>query len=188
MRHALLCLLLSLGLCLPVQAREVAGVQLPETRQAGETVLLLNGAGVRTRFLFEVYVAALYLPVRQARAEAILDAPPPRRLQLSMLRDVSADAFGKALRKGLKANLDAARLARLEPRIAEFESLIARLGEAGRGTTYVLDETAAGMQLLVNGKPAGKPIAGTDFFTALLSVWLGQAPTQDDLKRALLGG
>ncbi len=174
--------------CAPAQALEIAGVQLADTQHAGETTLVLNGAGVRTRLLFKVYVAALYLPARQSQAGAVLALPPPRRMQLTMLRDVSADTFSAALRKGLAANTSAAAFAALAPRIAEFESLIASQGEAREGAVYVLDERAAGMQLSVNGNPVGKPIAGSDFFRALLSVWLGDVPVQDDLKRALLGG
>ena len=188
MRLAMACLMGCLYLNAPVQAAEIAGVKLAETHRTGDTMLVLNGAGVRSRFLFKVYVAALSLPVRQTQADAVLAAPPPRRMQLAMLRDVSADAFSEALRKGLAANVNAAQLAALSPRIAEFEARIKSQGEAREGDVYVLDETAAGMQLSVNGKPIGQPIAGPDFFRALLAVWLGDAPVQDDLKRALLGG
>ena len=51
-----------------------------------------------------------------------------------------------------------------------------------------LDWTGAGTQLLVQGKPAGRPIEGEDFYRALLRIWLGDKPVQDDLKKALLGG
>jgi hypothetical protein len=51
-----------------------------------------------------------------------------------------------------------------------------------------LDWTGAGTQLLVQDKPAGRPIAGEDFYRALLRIWLGEKPVQDDLKKALLGG
>jgi hypothetical protein len=42
--------------------------------------------------------------------------------------------------------------------------------------------------VLIQGKPTGKPIAGQDFYRALLRVWLGDKPVQDDLKKSLLGG
>ena len=32
------------------------------------------------------------------------------------------------------------------------------------------------------------PIAGEDFYRALLRIWIGDKPVQDDLKKALLGG
>ena len=50
-----------------------------------------------------------------------------------------------------------------------------------------LDWTGAATQLVVNGKPAGKPIAGEDFYRALLRIWLGDKPVQNDLKKSLLG-
>jgi hypothetical protein len=43
-------------------------------------------------------------------------------------------------------------------------------------------------QVVIQGKPAGKPIAGEDFYRALLRIWVGDRPVQDDLKKALLGG
>ena len=49
-------------------------------------------------------------------------------------------------------------------------------------------QPASGTALLVNGAPQGKPIAGEDFYRALLRIWLGDKPVQDDLKKALLGG
>jgi hypothetical protein len=44
-----------------------------------------------------------------------------------------------------------------------------------------------GTRVSLNGKELGKPIAGADFYRALLRVWLGDQPVQDSLKRALLG-
>jgi hypothetical protein len=38
------------------------------------------------------------------------------------------------------------------------------------------------------GQGTGAPIAGEDFYQALLRIWLGPQPVQDDLKKALLGG
>ena len=85
MRKVMLLLAGLLWASAPVQALEIAGVRLADTQRVGETTLLLNGAGVRSRLLFKVYIAALYLPARQTRAEAVLAASPPRRMQLTML-------------------------------------------------------------------------------------------------------
>ena len=48
--------------------------------------------------------------------------------------------------------------------------------------------SGTGTVLSVQGKPMGRPIAGEDFYRALLRIWLGDKPVQDDLKKALLGG
>jgi hypothetical protein len=51
-----------------------------------------------------------------------------------------------------------------------------------------LDWNGSATQVGLDGKPAGKPIEGADFYQALLRIWLGENPVQDDLKKALLGG
>ena len=62
------------------------------------------------------------------------------------------------------------------------------LKEAKKGMRITLDWlSAAGTTVTVNGKAAGLPILGEDFYRALLKIWLGDKPVQDDLKKALLG-
>jgi hypothetical protein len=41
---------------------------------------------------------------------------------------------------------------------------------------------------VLNGESRGGPIAGEDFYRALLRIWLGEDPVSKDLKKALLGG
>ena len=67
-------MLLAIGLSVSAEAREVAGVKLDETaRLAGiDTPLVLNGAGVRSKFFVKVYVAGLYLQQKTSSAEAVL--------------------------------------------------------------------------------------------------------------------
>ena len=48
-------------------------------------------------------------------------------------------------------------------------------------------QLAAGTRMTVEGKPAGAPIPGDDFYRALLRIWLGENPVQADLTKALLG-
>ena len=48
-----------------------------------------------------------------------------------------------------------------------------------------LDWTGAATRVL--GKPVGE-IPGEDFYRALLRIWLGEHPVQDDIKQDLLGG
>ena len=77
----------------------------------------------------------------------------------------------------------------LEPRAKQLAAIMAEMKEAKKGMRITLDWLpAAGTQLTVEGKPAGSPIPGEDFYRALLRIWLGEKPVQDDLKNALLGG
>ena len=55
-------------LCGAAQAAEVEGVKLADKVQVGGAELVLNGAGVRTRVFFKVYVGALYLRAKSTAA------------------------------------------------------------------------------------------------------------------------
>jgi hypothetical protein len=169
-------------------AAEVAGVKVEDKTRVGSSDLALNGAGLRKRLFFQVYVIGLYLPQKSTNAGAILDQPGPKRVAIHMLRDVGADDFSGALADGIRANHSEAEASALEPRVKELAAIMAELKEAKKGMAINLDWTGSETQVVIQGKPAGKPIAGADFYKALLRIWLGDKPVQDDLKRALLGG
>jgi chalcone isomerase-like protein len=168
-------------------AAEVQGVKLEDTTQVESRDLVLNGAGLRKRFIFKVYVMGLYLPEKKTDAAGAIALPGPKRAAIHMLRDVGAEQFTEALVEGLRANHSAADFQKLEPRVKELADVMAEIGEAKKGMAIALDWTGSETRVLVNGKPAGKPIAGEDFYRALLRIWLGEHPVQDDLKKALLG-
>jgi hypothetical protein len=179
---------LALLVPLSVSAAEVAGVKIEDRTRVGDADLALNGAGLRTRLFFQVYAIGLYLPQKSSTPDAILAQPGPKRVAIHMLRDVGADTFTEALADGIRANHSEAEAKALESRIKELAAIMAEIKEAKKGMALTLDWTGAGTQLVVDGKPAGRPIAGEDFYRALLRIWLGDKPVQDDLKKALLGG
>src|ERR1041385_9181476 len=84
-------------------AAEVGGVNLEDKISLAGQELVLNGAGVRTRLVFKVYVASLYLPQPAKDLQSVL-ARTPRRIQLNLLRTLSADQLVEALNEGLEAN------------------------------------------------------------------------------------
>jgi hypothetical protein len=174
----------------PAAAAEVAGVTLADTESVapGAPPLVLNGAGVRKRLMFQVYAIGLYLPQKKASGAEAIAAPGPKRVAIHMLRDVGADQFTDALVEGMRNNHGDAEMKAFEPRIAQLSAIMAEMKEAKKGMRITLDQAAGGTQVTVEGKAAGKPIAGEDFYRALLGIWLGDKPVQDDLKRALLGG
>ena len=182
--------LLLLGLLpLAVQAAEVAGVRIDDKTRVGGAELVLNGAGLRKRAFFQVYAIGLYLPQKNSDARAVLEQPGPKRVHIHMLRNVGAEAFTEALAEGIRANHSEAEAKALEPRLGELAAIMAQLKEAKKDMAIALDwQPATGTVLLVNGAPHGKPISGEDFYRALLRIWLGDKPVQDDVKKALLGG
>jgi len=160
-------------------------VKIDDKARVADTELSLAGAGLRKRVFFQVYAIGLY--VRDRKADPI-SQPGPKRVQIHMLRDVGADTFTEALAEGIKANHSEAEAKALEPRVKQLASTIAEIKEAKKGMTIALDWNASATQVVIDGKAAGRPIEGEDFYRALLRIWLGDRPVQDDLKKALLGG
>jgi hypothetical protein len=169
-------------------AAEVAGVKLEGKAKLGNAELTLNGAGLRTKVFFKVYVIGLYLPAKAATGAAVLEQKGAKRAHMVLLRDVSAEDFSDALIEGLTNNSSDAEMAALKPRIDQFRQAIVAAGEVKTGLVVHLDflpET--GTRLTLGGKQQGKDIPGEDFFNALLRIWLGDKPIQNNLKDALLG-
>jgi hypothetical protein len=170
------------------QPVEVEGVKLEPTAQVGGAALQLNGAGVRTRAVFKVYVAGLYGPAKANNAAALLAQKGPRRVAITMLRNVDADTFSGALSEGLQKNLSEAQFAGFKAQIDTLTANFKTAGEAKKGDVIHLDFAPdAGTRVVVNGKPQGSAIAGDDFYTAVLRIWLGDKPADSDLKKGLVG-
>ena len=97
--------LLAVGLAcaaLPAaQAREIAGHHLPEQVSVAGVPLHLNGAGVRYKAVFQVYAAALYLPRKSSAVDDALSTQSPKRLTITMLREIDAAELGKLFTRGM---------------------------------------------------------------------------------------
>lgn len=170
---------------LPVSALEVAGVNVAGTAKVGASELVLNGAGIRTRVVFKVYVGALYLAEKTSAAAEALAQKGSKRVALTLLRDLSAQQLTEAFDNGIQANISAAEIEALKPRIAELLSLFT---DGKKGDVIVLDFVPeSGTSVSLNGQAKGKSIPGEDFYRALLRIWLGDKPVDGDLKKGMLG-
>ncbi len=170
------------------QPLEVEGVKLEATSQVGPANLLLNGAGLRTKVFFKVYVAGLYTPQKATSAAQLLAQTGPRRVAITMLRNVDAESFAGALNDGLRDNHTEAQFAALKPKIDTLNANLKAVGEAKKGDVIHFEFVPdAGTQITVNGQARGSVIAGEDFFTAVLRIWLGDKPVDANLKKALIG-
>lgn len=177
-----------LALALPASAAEVGGVKLADKATVAGSELALNGAGIRSRLVFKVYAMGLYLSQKAGTPQAALEAPGAKRVSIVLMRDLSAQQFVDALNEGLQKNASAAEQEALKGRMAELSQAMLAVGEAKTGTPVQLDWLPdSGTRLSVAGQQRGKDIPGEDFYRALLKIWIGDKPAQDDLKQALLG-
>lgn len=169
-----------------VHARDMAGVSLPDTVTLGnKAALVLNGAGIRSKFFIKVYVGALYLPARTRDVNAILHHTGPVSMGMHFLHsEVSREKLVKAWNEGFEGNLDTAERSRLGARIARFNALFQT---AHKGDVIRLDYLPGhGTTVTINNESRGV-IEGEDFMQAWLRIWLGQHPADADLKKGLLG-
>ncbi len=167
-------------------AAEVGGVKLDDKASVGGQELVLNGAGIRTRAIFKVYVGALYLPAKATTADTAL-AKAPRRIQLILLRDLSGDQLADAVNDGITEANTPAEVDAVKAQTAEFIALAKGMGALKEGSIVTIDFVDGATRLGFNGTTKGT-IAGEPFNRALTKVWIGDKPVQADLRKAMLGG
>ena len=171
-------------------AAEIEGVKLADKLRVSDAgpELILNGAGVRTRVFFKVYVGALYLQKKENATDAVLADAGPKRVAMHLLRDLTAEQLFSALNDGLKNNHTPEQLAKLGPQLKQLEDVFNAVKAAKDGDVILLDYLpGAGTRVTVRGDDKGT-IPGEEFNRALLRIWLGNQPADASLKKAMLGG
>jgi Chalcone isomerase-like len=187
---ALLCLALSGFMAQGATAATVdmAGVKIEDTAEFRGNKLQLNGAGIRYKAIFKVYVAALYLGKKAATADDALQAPGPKRISITMLRDIDASELGRLFTHGVEDNITRAEFVKIVPDLIRMGQLFADQKKLRVGDNFVIDWVpASGTTISVKGVAQGEPFQEPVFFTALLRIWLGKSPADLKLKEALLG-
>ncbi len=168
-------------------ARQLDDVTLPDsvTVDGTDVALQLNGMGYRTKFIFNIYVGALYTESKVKSRDAVQALKGPKRVVMHMVYDeVSREKITNGWNEGFEENNSDAQLEELRARLNTFNSYFPDLKKNDElWFDYV---PAKGTRVTINGEVKGV-IEGADFYSALLDVWLGEDPADDDLKEAMLG-
>ena len=170
----------------PAWAAKVSGINVEESIVNGDgTSLSLNGAGVRKKLFFSIYVAALYLekPYKEAQ-EAIADEGAKRLTMHFLYDEVGKDKLVDGWNEGFSANHDSEELKALQARIDTFNAMFDQSMVEGDLVhfDYLPNQ---GTKVTIKGSVKGI-IEGKDFNDALLSIWLGKEPVGSELRKALL--
>ncbi|MFC5519882.1 chalcone isomerase family protein [Polaromonas jejuensis] len=179
-------LLLSLGiLAAPV---EISGIKLEDPLDIHGAKLQLNGAGIRYKAVFKVYVAGLYLGKKAATPEEVYAATGPKRISITLLREIDSNELGKAFTKGFEENTPKGEMSKLIPGLIRMGQIFADQKKLLPGENFSIDWIpGTGTIITVKGKPQGEPFKELEFFNALMRIWLGPQPADWKLKDALLG-
>jgi len=169
-------------------AVEVAGVKLEDATKVGGKDLVLSGAGVRVKVFFKVYALGVYLQEKKTRAADVFAAPGPKRFKIVMMRELSGEEVGSSFMGALDKNLDSGEKVKLAAELRKFSDTFKSLSGVKKGDVILGDWVpGTGTVLTLNGKPMTEAMPEPLFYNALLRIWLGEKPADDDLKEDLLG-
>jgi hypothetical protein len=167
---------------------EVAGVKLDDTARVADQELRLNGAGVRYKAIFKIYVAGLYIPEKKITVKDVLASPGSRRIHIVMLRDLSSEEFGRAFLTGIHQNIGKTEKTRIVSQLLRFGEIFAAVPELKKGDVLTTDWVpGTGTVMQINGKRIAEPLPDIAFYNALLKIWLGDKPVDSKPKQAMLG-
>jgi hypothetical protein len=182
-----LMLVLGASFSTPLHARQLGDVTVPDsvTIVGTDVPLQLNGMGYRTKMFFKIYVGALYTESKVNSRDAVKALKGPKRALMHMVYDdVSQKKMADAWQEGFEENNSDEQMDKLESRLKTFISFFPDLK---KDDVILIDYIpASGTRVTINGIEKGV-IAGADFYLAVLDVWLGKEPADEDLKEALLG-
>ena len=193
LRRPLFALVLSLAALLGPSAAlaspvQLAGVTLDETVTVAGKPLQINGAGIRYKAVFKVYTAGLYLEKKASTPEQVWEQPGPKRMTITMLRDIDSGELGKLFARGMEDNMEKGSFAKLIPGVMRMSQVFSKHKVLKTGETFVLDWVpGTGTVLTVKGVPENEAFKEPEFFEALMRIWLGPKPADWKLKEALLG-
>jgi hypothetical protein len=166
-------------------AKEIAGVMVQETLQTEDGIMLqLNGAGIRSKFFFDIYIAELYLEHPSNVVSEVIEASGRKRVVMHFLYDkVEKDKLVTGWNEGFTENTKAEEVVKLQERIDRFNGMFA---DVKKDDIIVLDFIPEKGTVVTIANQEKGVVPGKDFNDALLRIWLGEKPVTKGLKEKLL--
>ena len=167
---------------------DVGGAKIEDAIELQGSKLQLNGAGVRYRAVFKVYAAGLYLGKKAGTPEEVFATPGPKRMSITLLREIDSNELGKAFTKGFEENSPKNEMSKLIPGLIKMGQIFSDQKKMMAGENFTIDWIpGTGTIITVKGKQQGEPFKEPEFYAALMRIWLGPNPADFKLKDALLG-
>ena len=174
---ALLLFVLSLSF-----GAKISDVQIPDTLQNG---LVLNGAGVRSKWFLDLYIGGLYLKNKSSNALHVIDSDEAMAITLHITSSmISSQKMQEATIEGFENSTKK----NIEPIKTQIDKFIAVFKEEIKdGDIYeFIYAPKTGVKIYKNSKFI-TAIKGLEFKKALFGIWLCDKPAQESLKKKMLG-
>ena len=178
-----------LGLGAHAATVEIDGMKYETVINVVAQDLVLNGVGTkRSKQGAREFTVALYVKAKTKSTGGVLAAQGAKSLRFRFQGDVNSDALG-FLTNSVQGNMEHDEFIRAMSGLMRLGTLVGGHPRFKKGDSITLEyHPGNGTSLAINDIPQGAPIAGDEFFKAMLLIWLGPRPVDTDVKTALLGG
>lgn len=177
------CLLAASG----VAAAAPTQTKFPSEIQVGGAKLQLNGAGTRHKAIFKVYDLGLYTPAKANSPETLLKQAGPMRLQFTALRDIPGTDLGLLFIKGMQENSSKELVQKHAISSKRLIEIFSGKSKLVAGDTFAMEYVPGkGTTFFILEQAQGAPVGDAEFFGMVLRIWVGDAPADHLLKKALL--
>lgn len=164
----------------------VEGVEIPESVvvHKGKMQLDLQGASVRSKNFFNVYIAAFYSDETLKTPDEAVTQNVPKRMHFYFVHGLSAKKLKDAWLDGIQVNNKSMSVAAHQYDIKRFINLFDQ--NISAGDQLILDYTPeGGTKVVLNGAVKGT-IEGKPFNDLILNTWMGPQPPSKKFQTALL--
>ena len=160
---------------------KISDINMPDSLQNN---LVLNGAGIRSKFFFDLYVGGLYLKQKNKDSLEIINSNEPMAIRLHItsslitskkMQDATMEGFENSTNKKMEA---------IKNKISQFIDVFKEEIKDGDIYDFIYKNNA--ITIYKNSKPI-TTIKGLKFKKALFGIWLCDKPAQKSLKKKMLG-
>jgi hypothetical protein len=171
---------------LPAEAKQVAGIDVPDSFESDGVSLVLNGAGIRSKYLLDVYVGGLYLKKTSTDAAAILGADERMAIKMWIVTGlVTNERMQESIEEGFQKSTQKNTAPIREKIDALIDVFDEEINEEDVFDFVYLP--GQGLKVHKNGAYRAMVECGLPFKRALFGIWISDRPVQNSLKRGMLG-
>ena len=170
------------------KAGEIDGVTIPRTVKFSDKEIALNGVGIRSKFIFQVYTQALYLTNLSSDANEIINSNTTMGMIFYMTSPlVTSKKFANNLDDGIKKNVGEVQWKKFKPELDNMLECINKDKIVKNDVFNIIyNDVDSSLWIIKNGVVKGK-VPGFEFKKAFFGIWLGNKPVKETLKSQLLG-
>ena len=172
-----------LSLLIPTETIQAFGGG-PDTLTIGETEVVRNGFGTRSKMMLSLYDCGLYLPEQSSDSAAILASDQPMAVRIEITsRFVSQEKMLSALNDGFQRSTGG-NTSEIAADIKKFSGCFSDPIKMG-DVFVVAYAPGTGVSVYKNNQHKGDA-GGLEFKKAVMGIWLGNNPIDAHLKTAML--